>query len=448
MYKYQTDFINTVKPMIIADMRRTGILASLTAAQAIFESGWGREELPKKANNLFGMKGNYKGESVIMPTKEWVNGQYITVNATFRKYPSWQESVNDHSEKFLTMQRYANLRGCTDYKLACRYVYEDGYATAPDYTQKLIQAIETYKLYEWDTDAQEATGGALNMATRSSLATSVVDFGTAKSNPRTEKVTKITIHCMAGNMGAEACAKWHLSIKDPVSANYYIGTDGAVCAGVPEDRRAWTSSSTWNDQRAITIEVANNGGAPSYPVSEAAYKATIALCADICNRYGITPHYDGTKDASLTEHRMYAQKSCVPTYTEVLTRSGWIPIGDVEIGDKIACVSLDGLKVSFEDVYDKVPVKHQDTYTNHGITATKDHRMVYRGQYEKNWRIEYYNKLIAKAKNAQVYIPLAGYSDNIVWGYPTICCGCVLLCKQTGTICTKPVKTERDRFME
>lgn len=320
MYQYQTDFINTVKPLIIADMRRTGILASLTAAQAIFESGWGRSELAKKANNLFGMKGNYKGESYTVVTGEYMNGAYQTAPAAFRKYPSWEVSIYDHSEKFLTMQRYANLRGCTDYKLACKRVQEDGYATAPEYADKLIKAIETYKLYEWD---KEALSGGTAMV-KSALATSTVDFGTKKSNPRTQKVTKITIHCMAGNMGAEACAKYHLTCKDPVSANYYIGTDGAVCAGVSEDRRAWTSSSEWNDQRAITIEVANNGGAPTYPVSEAAYKATIALCADICNRYGITPHYDGTKDASLTEHRMYAKKSCPGPYLHNRLVSGQI----------------------------------------------------------------------------------------------------------------------------
>lgn len=321
----QSEFLAIIKPMIIADMRKTGILASLTAAQAIFESGWGKDELAVEANNLFGMKGSYKGESIVKPTKEWVNGQYVTVNAAFRKYPSWIASIDDHSEKFLTMQRYANLRGCTDYKLACRYVYEDGYATAPDYTQKLIRAIEQYDLSSWDAEALTgANTGAREAMTKSSLTTSQVDFGTKKSNPRTQKVTKITIHCMAGNMVAEACARYHLTCKDPVSANYYVGTDGAICAGVSENRRAWTSSSEWNDQRAITIEVANNGGAPDYPVSDAAYKATIALCADICKRYGITPHYDGTKNASLTEHRMYAAKSCPGAYLHDRLASGQI----------------------------------------------------------------------------------------------------------------------------
>lgn len=323
MKQYQTDFLNTIKQMIIADMRRTGILASLTAVQAIFESGWGRSELATKANNLFGMKGNYKGESYTVPTKEWVNGQYITINATFRKYPSWQESIDDHSEKFLTMQRYANLRGCTDYKLACRYVYEDGYATAPVYTQKLIRAIEQYDLSSWDAEAAQGTKTeATEPMKKSALATLSFDFGTKKSNVRTRKVTKITPHIMAmTTTDPVGVAKAHYNSTAPVSANYYIA-GGKICAGVPEDRRAWTSSSADNDQQAITVETANCGGSPDWKVSDQDYQATVRLYADVCKRYGIIPHYDGTKNGTITVHRMFANKACPGAYMMRLIESG------------------------------------------------------------------------------------------------------------------------------
>lgn len=147
---------------------------------------------------------------------------------------------------------------------------------------------------------------------KSDLATKVVDFEAKNSNPRQEKITKITIHHMAGNMGAVACAEMHRNGNQ--SANYYIGTDGTVCAGVSEDRRAWTSSSRWNDHRAITIEVANNTGAPSWTVSDAAYKSLIKLCVDICKRYKIVPHYDGTKNGTLTVHQMYDNTNCPGPY--------------------------------------------------------------------------------------------------------------------------------------
>ena len=88
-----------------------------------------------------------------MNTTEFYNGIRTTVKAKFRKYPSWEDSINDHSGLFWRSVRYENLRGCTDYKLACKYVKEDGYATSPTYTQTLINTIETYRLYIWDQEA-------------------------------------------------------------------------------------------------------------------------------------------------------------------------------------------------------------------------------------------------------------------------------------------------------
>ena len=132
-----------------------GILASLTAAQALIESNKGNSGLTQKANNLFGIKANkaWKGDYVTMPTKEWVNGQYVTVNAKFRKYSSWEASINDHSKFLKDNKRYANLIGVTDYKLACKLIKDDGYATSPTYTKTLTDTIERYKLYEWDGQA-------------------------------------------------------------------------------------------------------------------------------------------------------------------------------------------------------------------------------------------------------------------------------------------------------
>ena len=70
------EFLAYIKPLCIADNKKTGILASMTGAQSIIESNWGRSGLSEKGNNLFGMKGSYQGQSVIMRTKEFVNGSY------------------------------------------------------------------------------------------------------------------------------------------------------------------------------------------------------------------------------------------------------------------------------------------------------------------------------------------------------------------------------------
>lgn len=156
---------------------------------------------------------------------------------------------------------------------------------------------------------------------KSALTTEVVDFGTAKSNPRTSKIIRITPHHMAGTLDATACAKMHRDSKTQASANYYISDDKIVC-GVSEDRRAWTSSSSANDQTAITFEVANSTGNPTWQISEKSYKSLVRLCADICKRYGIKPHYDGTPNGTITIHSMFSATACPGPYMKSLIESG------------------------------------------------------------------------------------------------------------------------------
>lgn len=151
-------FFEIIKPMVIADMQKTGILASLTAAQAMIESSKGNSGLTVKANNLFGIKGKYNGQSIRMLTTEYIDGKPQKVYADFRKYPSWAESIADHSGLFLRSQRYANLRGCKDYKQACVFIQADGYATSPTYGHTLQKTIETYQLYTWDGLDVKPTG--------------------------------------------------------------------------------------------------------------------------------------------------------------------------------------------------------------------------------------------------------------------------------------------------
>ena len=151
-YTAQT-FLEKLKPYVIQDMQQTGILASLTAAQAFIESNKGNSGLAQKANNLFGIKGTYNGQCVRMLTTEYYNGVAHRVYANFRKYPSWAESIKDHSDLFNRLSRYKNLRGETNYVKACQNVQADGYATSPTYANTLINTINKYKLYEWDAEA-------------------------------------------------------------------------------------------------------------------------------------------------------------------------------------------------------------------------------------------------------------------------------------------------------
>ena len=145
-------FLEKFKPYAMEDMKKTGILASLTAAQGFIESGKGNSGLTQKANNLFGIKGSYNGQSIKMLTTEYYNGVACKVYADFRKYPSWAESIADHSSLFNRLARYKNLRGETDYVKACNNVAKDGYATSPTYATTLLNCINKYSLYKWDSE--------------------------------------------------------------------------------------------------------------------------------------------------------------------------------------------------------------------------------------------------------------------------------------------------------
>ena len=148
---------------------------------------------------------------------------------------------------------------------------------------------------------------------KSELATYCKVMSPSKTK-RCERVTKITIHHFACIASAKAIENAFALPRRCASANYIIGKDGEILCNVDEDYRAWTSGSSWNDQRAITIEVSNCKGAPGWEVSDKVMNSLIELCADICRRYAIVPYYDGTKNASMTFHCMFQATECPGPY--------------------------------------------------------------------------------------------------------------------------------------
>lgn len=151
-------FVETIAPFVMLESTLSHILPSVTLSQAIIESKHGDSGLTKKANNLFGIKGSYKGQSVTMMTTEYIGGHYVKVPAKFRKYPNWWESISDHSYLLVSAKRYANIPGCDDYIKACQNLQADGYATAPDYAQTLISYITKYDLTRFDKKRIELYG--------------------------------------------------------------------------------------------------------------------------------------------------------------------------------------------------------------------------------------------------------------------------------------------------
>lgn len=146
----QQAFLNSIKPYCIA-LKSRGLLPSIAAAQACYESGWGQSQLARSAHNLFGVKGSYKGQSVTMRTREeTASGQSYYINAQFRKYPNWEGSFQDYADRLTQQSNFANIPGKTNYRQVAQLLYQDHYATAHNYPEAIISIIESYGLASWD----------------------------------------------------------------------------------------------------------------------------------------------------------------------------------------------------------------------------------------------------------------------------------------------------------
>jgi flagellum-specific peptidoglycan hydrolase FlgJ len=175
----QLDFINQVKDGAVASMVKHKVCASVTIAQAILESGWNSSTLSKEHFNLFGVKADksWTGKKAVMSTAEYTrNNQKYFIDAAFRKYGSFAESIEDHALFLVNNSRYKQngLFNSLDYKKQTAALQSAGYATIPTYSKMLNDIIEQYKLHQYDK--QEAypikfrveaivTASALNVRT-------------------------------------------------------------------------------------------------------------------------------------------------------------------------------------------------------------------------------------------------------------------------------------------
>lgn len=180
----------------------------------------------------------------------------------------------------------------------------------------------TYDKFAGKTTSEEKKqniGGTTNMS-NSPLVNCTVKSPN-HSGKRTHAIDRITPHCVVGQLSAENIGGCFTSTSRQASCNYGIGPDGRVCLIVDEENRSWCSSSSANDQRAVTIEVASDKTAP-YAFKDAAYNKLVDLCEDICRRNGkkkllwiedknTALNYSPKSDEMLlTVHRWFANKSC------------------------------------------------------------------------------------------------------------------------------------------
>lgn len=289
-------------------------------AQAVLESARGTSELAVKANNYFGLK--YKpgrcptatGSYTKVGSEQKADGTYTSAQMQWFAFPDMEACVHGYFD-FINNSRYANLKGVTDPGEYLQNIRADGYATSLKYVDNLMAVIREYDLIRFD-------GKKVESMSNSTLAT-YTRISPNKTSPRNHKIDTITIHCMAGNLTVERCGEGFAKRTRMASSNYGIGSDGRIGLYVEEKDRSWCSSNKANDMRAVTIEVANDGGAATgWHVSDAAMTSLIALVTDICRRNGIKQLlWKGDKSLigqvdkqNMTVHRWFKNKACPGDY--------------------------------------------------------------------------------------------------------------------------------------
>ena len=152
----QQAFIDGTSQAARQDMAVTHVPASVTVAQAILESDWGRSALATDANNYFGMKaiGTLGDDGVVwMPTAEYdASGKLYTTTSAFRAYKDLADSVADHDELLGTASRYAPaMQASGDPKEFATLIAQEGYSTDPAYADKVVALMDRYNLYLLDS---------------------------------------------------------------------------------------------------------------------------------------------------------------------------------------------------------------------------------------------------------------------------------------------------------
>lgn len=308
------EFIKKIGEIAKADMIANGILASVTIAQAILESGYGTTDLATKASNYFGMKCNLSGntwasawDGVSKYTKKTAeqktDGTVYYVTADFRKYLDMDTSVRDHSLYLLgarndSKARYEGLKGEKDYKTAIQIIKDGGYATDINYVSKVCNIIERYNLTQYDV-VEEVDTVKINKNT---------NFGTHNTSPRSGAIKYIVIHYVGATGDAKANVNYYNQRSTTsASADFFVGHAGDIWQYNPDpkSRYCWAVGGKKQSSKGgslygvatnancISIEmcVKTKGGkganSPDWYFTDATIEATIELTKYLMNLYDI-----------------------------------------------------------------------------------------------------------------------------------------------------------------
>ncbi len=314
-----SNFIEQIAELVVKYAPSYGIAVhSPIIAQAILESASGTSELAVNAHNYFGLKyrkGRCKtciGIYNKVGSEQNPDGSYTSSAMQWCKFDSMENGVIGYFD-FINISNYANLKGVTDPRKYLENIKADGYATSIKYVDNLMAVIERYDLTKYDKK-EESTMSNSSMV-------SYTQISPNKNSPRNHAIDRITPHCVVGQLTAERICGCFTSPSRGASCNYGIGTDGKVSLCVEEKDRSWCSSSSANDNRAVTIECASDKTHP-YAMNDKVWKSLVELCVDICKRNGKkkllwlvdkdkTLAYEPKSDEMIiTVHRWFANKSC------------------------------------------------------------------------------------------------------------------------------------------
>ncbi len=305
-------FIEKVKEGAIAGWYEGKILPSVTIAQACLESGWGKSELATKANNLFGIKAkdDWKGERYTVKTAEYDDsGKKYYIDAAFRKYRTWQESLVDHAKFFHEGWREENYKGTigeTDYKKACKGLISGKYpyATARErYVNQLVGLIEMYKLDRFDTVAKNEESEVKGMTKFYYRPINRrYNFGGARSK---SNIKFIALHWTANtSKGANAMAHYKYFQNNNVgaSAHYFVDDenivqiigDSTVAYAVGGNQGYGVGLGGIVNENSISIEMCVNSDGDYSKM----YFNTVELVKELLRQYPnakVVRHWDATR---------------------------------------------------------------------------------------------------------------------------------------------------------
>lgn len=278
----EKQFVEFMGPLAQADMQKSGVLASVTTAQAILESGYGSTDLAKNANNFFGMKCTLSGNT--WPGSSWDgvskytkktpedkgNGELYYITADFRKYNTPAESVADHSAYLLgamngSKKRYEGLNGETDPAKAIAIIKNGGYATDTSYVSKILNIIERFNLTQYDqTEAQQEGENTLKINQNT-------NFGTHNTSKRSGNIEYIVIHYV----GATGTAKNNIDYYNQrsttnASADFYVGFEGEIWQYNPDPKARYC----W----AVGGGKQSSQGGTLYGIAKNANSVSIEMC--------------------------------------------------------------------------------------------------------------------------------------------------------------------------